>query len=404
LAIRIETNLPASLCFFRLLAPDQAEWLCPNSAPRRGALSELAEQTTGVRLLLIAPGEAISLHRIALPSRKRSTWARVAPYALEDQVVEDIEALHFALAALADGDRLAVAVVGREALRGWLDVCAGVGVVPAAVIPEPLLLPWQEGDLSILLEERRAVVRTGRWDGFATERDLLELLLSQALAEAGDARPQRLRVWGHPPPTMAQSELEPRIEDSAPEPLQVFAGAYQPAATINLLQGDYSQRAPWGPWLRPWRAATALAGAWLLVSGIGLAHEYWSLRREQATLRTAMEQVYKDAVPGATRIVNPRVQLETRLRELRPTSASSGAFLELLHRGGQALPGFPGVTLRGFSYRDGQLDLDLEGGSPAVLDQLRQKLNEQTGLQVDMRTTQREGQVESKVTLKRTPS
>jgi general secretion pathway protein L len=60
--------------------------------------------------------------------------------------------------------------------------------------------------------------------------------------------------------------------------------------------------------------------------------------------------------------------------------------------------------LRGFSYRDGQLDLDLEGGSPAVLDQLRQKLNEQTGLQVDMRTTQREGQVESKVTLKRTPS
>lgn len=61
--------------------------------------------------------------------------------------------------------------------------------------------PWREGDWSVLLEERRAVARTGRWDGFATERDVLELLLSRAMTEAGDAKPRRLRVWGHPPPT-----------------------------------------------------------------------------------------------------------------------------------------------------------------------------------------------------------
>jgi type II secretory pathway component PulL len=63
-----------------------------------------------------------------------------------------------------------------------------------------------------------------------------------------------------------------------------------------------------------------------------------------------------------------------------------------------------GVTLRGFSYRDGQLDLDLEGGSPAVLDQLRQTLSQQPGLQSDVRTLQRDGRVESKVTLKRAAS
>ena len=396
--------MPAPLWFFRLLTSDQAEWLSPNSAAQRGSLSELAAQAMGARLLLIAPGEAITLHRVPLPSRKRSTWARAVPYALEDQVVEDIETLHFALGSMPEGDHLPVAVVSRDALRGWLVTCAQAGLAPAAIIPEPLLLPWQEGDWSILLEERRAVARTGRWDGFATERDLLELLLNQALTEAGDAKPQRLRVWGDPLPTLTETGVEPCAEDSAPEPLQVFANAYQPAAVINLLQGDYSPRSHWGPWLRPWRAAAALAGAWLLVQGIGLAHEHWSLRREQAALRTAMEQVYKDAVPGATRIVNPRVQLESRLRELRPASGGGGALLELLYRGGQPLVGFTDVTLRGFSYREGQLDLDLEGGNPAVLDQLREKLNQQTGLQIEMRTTQREGQVESKVLLKRTPS
>ena len=397
--------MPAPHCFFRFQTPDQAEWLSSNGAVQRGSLSELAAEVRGARLLLIAPGETITLHRLPLPSRKRSTWARAVPYALEDQVIEDIETLHFALGTLPEGGHLPVAVVNRDTLRGWLEACAEAGLVPpAAIIPEPLLLPWREGDWSVLLEERRAVVRTGRWDGFATEQDLLELLLNQAMTEAGDAKPQRLRVWGNPPAGLIEAELEPQIEDSAPEPLQIFASAYQPAAAINLLQGPYSPRARWGPWLRPWRTAAALVGAWLLVQGISLAHEDWSLRREQIALRTAMEQVYKDAVPGATRIVNPRVQLESRLRELRPTSASGGAFLELLHQGGQPLAGFPDVTLRGFSYRDGQLDLNLEGGNPAVLDQLRQKLNQQTGLQIEMRATQREGQVESKVTLKRTSS
>ncbi len=397
--------MPISLCFFRLLAPDQAEWSFSTGVVRRGALTELAAQAAGARLLLIAPGEAVSLHRVPLPSRKRSTWARAVPYALEDQLVEDIEALHFALADKPEDGHLAVAVVNRDTLRGWLDACAAAGVVPAAIVPEPLLLPWQEGDWSIVLEARRAVARTGRWDGFASERDLLELLLSQAVAEAGVAKPQRLRVWGHPPPALAEVGLEPRIEDSAPEPLQVFASAYQPATAINLLQGAYSPRAHWGRWLRPWRTAAALASAWLLVQGFGLVYEHWSLRREQAALQAMMEQVYKDAVPGATRIVNPRIQLETRLRELRPANASgSGAFLDLLYRGGQPLASFPNVTLRGFSYRDGQLDLDLEGGSPAVLDQLQQKLGQQPGLQIEVRTTQREGQLQSKVTLKRASS
>ena len=397
--------MPISLCFFRLLAPDQAEWSFSTGVVRRGALTELAAQAAGARLLLIAPGEAVSLHRVPLPSRKRSTWARAVPYALEDQLVEDIEALHFALADKPEDGHLAVAVVNRDTLRGWLDACAAAGVVPAAIVPEPLLLPWQEGDWSIVLEARRAVARTGRWAGFASERDLLELLLSQAVAEAGVAKPQRLRVWGHPPPALAEVGLEPRIEDSAPEPLQVFASAYQPATAINLLQGVYSPRAHWGRWLRPWRTAAALASAWLLVQGFGLVYEHWSLRREQAALQAMMEQVYKDAVPGATRIVNPRIQLETRLRELRPANASgSGAFLDLLYRGGQPLASFPNVTLRGFSYRDGQLDLDLEGGSPAVLDQLQQKLGQQPGLQIEVRTTQREGQLQSKVTLKRASS
>lgn len=408
LATRIKTTLPAQPVLFRPLSPDQAEWLRPDGSVRRGSLPDLAAEATGSRQIMVAPGEAILLHQAIVPSRKRSTWARAIPYALEDQVVEDIEALHFVLGNTPDGDRrLPVAVVAHAALRAWMETCAQCGLTPAVVVPEPLLLPWQDGDWSLLLENRRAVARLGRWDGFATERDTLGLLLSQALAEAGDAKPLRLRIWGVATAEFfepALAEIERNIETGPLEPLQLFGATYQPGTALNLLQGIHGRQTQWGRWLRPWRAAAALAGLWLLIQGGAYLYENWRLRQEVVVLGTEMERVYKEAVPGSTRIVNPKVQLEARLRELRPSGAAGGTFLELLNHGGQPLINFPDVILRGFNYHDSQLDLSLQGGDPAVLDQLRQRLSQQSGLQAEMRTTQREGQVESKVTLKKSAS
>ncbi len=394
--------MPAPLCFFRFVSADEAEWLRPDGEVQRGPLADLSSQSDGARQILVAPSEAVTLHRLALPSRKRSTWARAVPFALEDYLVEDIETLHFALGGAVDGGYLPVAVVDRILLSAWLETCDQAGLTPAAVVPDSLLLPWQNDEWSVLLEARRALVRTGRWEGFATERDNLALLLAQALAEAGETKPRRLRVWGAPATELAETEVELSPEDTPIEPLALFASGYQPATVLNLLQGGYSRQAHWGRWLRPWRAAAALVGMTLLVQIAGQVYDHWRLQREVTALRTEIERTFKDALPEATRIVNPKVQMETRLRELAPSGGSG--FLELLYQGAQPLAHFPNVTLRGLGYRDGQLDLALEGGDPAVLDRLRQQFERQPGLRMDMRTTQREGQMESKITVKRASS
>lgn len=394
--------MPAPLCFFRFVSADEAEWLRPDGEVQRGPLADLSSQSDGARQILVAPSEAVTVHRLALPSRKRSTWARAVPFALEDYLVEDIETLHFALGGTVDGGYLPVAVVDRILLSAWLETCDQAGLTPAAVVPDSLLLPWQNDEWSVLLEARRALVRTGRWEGFATERDNLALLLAQALAEAGETKPRRLRVWGAPATELAETGIELSPEDTPIEPLALFASSYQPATVLNLLQGGYSRQAHWGRWLRPWRAAAALAGMTLLVQIAGQVYDHWRLQREVTALRTEIERTFKDALPEATRIVNPKVQMETRLRELAPSGGSG--FLELLYQGAQPLAHFPNVTLRGLGYRDGQLDLALEGGDPAVLDRLRQQFERQPGLRMDMRTTQREGQMESKITVKRASS
>jgi general secretion pathway protein L len=396
--------LPAQLIFFRLLAADQAEWASPDGRTQRGALSELAAVVGNARQIMVVPGEVAILHQVLLPSRKRSTWAKAIPYALEDQLAEDLEDVHLILGNAPHDGRLPVAVVSHQTMRDWLDSCAQNGLSPTVIIQESLLVPWQPGQWSLLVENQRAIVRTGLWSGFSTEQDTLGLFVAEALSEAGDAKPERLRIWCTNqdefalPPALA--EMECQIANPHVDALQLLATTYQPGVALNLLQGSYSRQAPWGRWLAPLRATAVLAGLWLLLQGGAYVYESWQLRQESVRLHAEMEQIYKDAVPGATRIPNPRAQLETRLRELRATGAAGSSFIELLSQGGQPLRNHPEILLRGFNYRDGQLDVSLQGGDPAALDKLQQQLNQQPGLQTEMRTTQREGQLESKVTLK----
>ncbi|MFO1432222.1 MAG: type II secretion system protein GspL [Candidatus Competibacteraceae bacterium] len=392
------------LLLFRFLSPEQVEWFKPDAGLQQGTAAELVTQVGADRLLLVAPGEAITLTTAQVPGRQRSARLKALPFALEDNLATDVEELHFAVGEFA-GDSIPVAVVDHKTLQSWLDNCTQAGLNPYAVIPEPLLLPYGENSWSLLQDDNRVIVRSGRWDGFVTDQSELETVLNLALAEAGEQAPQSLRVWGELAPELTGLAIELHQEESQPQPLRVFADGYQPDSAINLLQGPYSRQTQLDKWLRPWRAAAAMAGIWLLSQLVLQIAEYRQLKQEQVRLSAAMEQVYKEAVPEARKVINPRVQLESRLRELRSGDTTAGTgFLELLYRGGQPLQGLPGVTLRSLRYKENQLDFDLEGGSLELFDQLKQRFTEQTGVDTQIRTTKKEDKVESQITVKKVAS
>ena len=389
---------------FRFLGPEQVEWFKPDAGLQQGTAAELAAQVGGDRLLLVAPGETITLTVAQVPGRQRSARLKALPFALEDNLAADVEELHFAVGEFA-GDSIPVAVVGHKTLRTWLDDCTQAGLSLYAAIPEPLLLPYAENSWSLLQDDNRVIVRSGQWDGFVTDQNELETVLKLALTEAGEQVPQYLRVWGELAPELTELAIELRQEENQPEPLRVFAAGYRPDTVINLLQGPYSRQTQLGKWLHPWRAAAALAGIWLLLQLALQIGEYRQLKQEQLRLSAAMEQVYKEAVPDARKIINPRIQLESRLRELRSGDTTAGtAFLDLLYRGAQPIQELPGVTLRSLRYKENQLDFDLEGGSLEVFDQLKQRFAEQVGLDTQIRTTKKEDKVQSQITVKKAAS
>lgn len=391
---------------FRFTDANEVEWLNQDGHSVHGSVTELAKAIGNRQPLLVVPGEAVLLSQVQVPGRNRAMVLKAVPYALEDNLADDVETLHFAVGPpKGAGIPLPVAVIRHDILQGWLDACAEADITPAAAVPDSLLLPYEEGEWSLLLEEDRAVLRHGLWQGFATEQDNLPLLLDMMDSDGDDLAPQRLRVWGEMSPEVASLNMDIYPETTPAHPLALFANGYHRETSINLLQGPYSRQAKLGKWLRPWRTAAILAGCWLGLQLVLQVSEYAQLQQEQAYLQAEMTRIYKDAVPGATRIVNPRVQLQNHLQELRPGNGSEEAvFLELLYQGGQALSSVDGITLRSLRYKQNQLDMDLESSNLETFDVLKQRFNQQSQLNAQMRTTKQEGKAESQVILKKLSS
>ena len=68
-----------------------------HSAPGSGSLTDAAAAADGARVVLVLPGDEVSLLRATLPPRSGKRVGALVPFALEDQLAAEIDTLHFAV-------------------------------------------------------------------------------------------------------------------------------------------------------------------------------------------------------------------------------------------------------------------------------------------------------------------
>ncbi len=366
---------------------DQFEWLVVDGKGRSGSGvghgggEELADRCSGRQVTLLVPGEEVLLTHVTLPTRNAAGIARALPYAVEEQLAEDIEQLHFARGAQDPEGEIPVAVIRRQSLDHCLERLAQLGIRPVSACATPLLLPWQEGSWTLLIEDRKALLRYGREQGAELALASLPPLIRRLLREH-TTRP-RLRIWysGDTPPDTTALEATGCELDSSPVPesgMAMMAATLVADPPLNLLQGAYGQQGTASlKRLGPWRAAIALLVLAGLVQLGGAGYDHWQLRQEERTLTREIEALYRDAFPDAGKIRRGslRQQADQKLLELRRQyGRGSDTFLALLHTSGEVLQKEKELRLEGLNYKGGTLNLRLQGSDLSQFEAFKQKL------------------------------
>lgn len=375
--------------------PGQAEWLVWSDAEgiapqvQTGALVDAAPLAQGRRTLVIVPSAEVWLTRVTLPARNRQRLAAAVPYALEEQLAEDVEEMHFALGQHDGNGSWSVAAVSHERMREWLAVLQSAGIHTDMLVPDALAVLHSPRSWTLILDRDYALLRTSAQQGIALDVENLRYALARLLEEAGDTRPETVRLI-----VCAETPAVPDLDGLGPEvvletwdgpALGLLARNWVDAATMNLLQGTYSRRERLGKLLRPWRPAAALLAVWLAVQFGMNVTQYYRLKHEQAALEQDIVAIYRQAFPEAKRVVDPRAQMQSALDKLRNGSGGGDA-LSLLNKVSAPLSGAPGTEVKRINYREGQLELALTVSDLQALDALKARLSTQSGLGVDIQS------------------
>ena len=357
------------LLAYALTGADETLGLKVEQAP----LDQVLGLAAGRRIVLFVPGSDVRLTTANVPARNLQKILQAVPYALEDQLAEDVETLHFAVTLDPQRRRAAdehpVAIVARARMDAWLAPLLERGLRPDAVVPETLCLPPPEPDhWTAYAEADRVTVRTGYYTGFACALSDLAMVLQ--VADPEHLIPLRLSVGREVEHDFTALGRPLELLPGHQSALEVFVKGYRPERAINLLQGAYSGRENWRRLAQPWRVALAVAVAWAVLAfglqslqAVRLGAE---LKKQDADNIARYQQLF----PEETRIVDLAAQAQQQLAQLRGGGGRAPMF-QLLGALSAALAANNGLTLQSIQFREGAMFLGLTGTDLSALEGLR---------------------------------
>jgi type II secretion system protein L len=143
-----------------------------------------------------------------------------------------------------------------------------------------------------------------------------------------------------------------------------------------------------------------LAGALLLLHGIGSFWELHQLRKASTETAQAITRLYGSVFPGQPPGAQPRRTMQKRLESLSGEANQQGELLHLLTAVAAAKQNVPVAQLQSMAFEPGSLKLKLTAPDAATLEQFNQALRT-SGYKAEITAgTVRGGNYEGQVELK----
>src|SRR5579863_1581859 len=355
-------------------------------APQSGPLMLAAPRTAGRRVCVLVPGSDVLLAEPEVPLRSGAKLQQVVPYALEEQLADDIDDLHFAYGKRAgESSRIPVAVVRRALIDDWLGTLRASGLEPEAMYADSALLPQNPGQAVALMEEDTVVVRPPSGSPVTLPAEALGealVIAQQATPELAATGIRGLVLYtGAAEWQQYSAQVEPlrehfdgiKIQLLTGGPLALLAQQLPVATPINLLQGSYAPVTQGAVGWQAWRLAATLLLALVGLHVAGKAAELGVLKRNERALDTSISETFRSAMPGERSTIDARRRMEQRLAQTRSGGDSEG-LLAALAALVQARSSAPGTTVQALSFHQGAVELKVAAPDAASLDRMSQAL------------------------------
>lgn len=354
-----------------------------DAAIHYGAMDQLAEAAKERDVIVIVPAADVLLTTVNLPKMSRVRLMQALPFALEEQLIADVEDLHFAVGDYQTDGSLPVAVISKEKMQQWMQLLQEWQVQPTIMTTAALILPVSNNTWHIFVDNV-TTIRVGNYAGFVSENENLKTLLSVALKEAQQT-PQKIHFHNFTSHAYASSftSLVTVEEEFVPteRKMEHISALCDTTNVINLLQGDYAPKRASFPKIEvKWKVAVYLAIACLATLILYPAISYTILKYRLVVLDSQINAIYKRHFPQAKNTIAPKARLQEKLESLM-AEVGQNRLLFLLGYVGKGLAETTNVKLKRFDFHNNQLTLEITAATSEDLTSLNDYLSQQ-GLSV----------------------
>ena len=387
-----------------------ASWIAVDSngtrigPPVTGPLAAAARDAGNRGVIVLVPATTVLTTSVNIPVKGGSRLLAALPFALEEQLADDIDDLHFAAGTRRESGQVPVAVVAHEQMLDWLERLDEAGLSAARIVPENYGLARIPGTMSLLSADDQIMFNDGADNEFVMQgaKPSDALAVAGALEDPGteESVPGHLLVycsasdeerfqhdWIVLRHELASVDIN-LLPDGALPRLAVTVAA---GNGINLLQGRYGAKTEFGSLFRPWRyAAMLVLTLGVLVFG-GKVADYYRLTQEESALKAQFEQVYRSIRPGDQReVVDPVATVNSVRRSFGAPSALQ-VLLPSLAQLGQAVQQNQAANIEAISYRAGVIDVRLTAPDVATLDKIQKAVSSSGRFSASIQSTDQVG-------------
>lgn len=270
------------------------------------ALEQYAQER---RTILLLDSRDVLLREVEVPAGASRQLSTMLPFMLEEDVAQDVDDMHFSILKQT-GEKAWTAAVDRDYLASCVESFEQAGIELNRVVPDVLVLPNSDSDITILPFVDHFLVRHHEFNGFSIQQSLLPLVselapfvvpMAAEEDEEQEISPLVVNCFDVIPETLdgksglSCNQLEREL------PMQVLAKNAQ-LSSITLLTGEFKRQSSWLKNINLWRVPAIAAAILLVLLSIQTFMQVNQVEDQAAAYRAESERIFRAVFPDKRRI------------------------------------------------------------------------------------------------------